>query len=275
MRVVERAGSFLGMDYQHIQAEQRDGVLKLTLDRPDVLNSFNARMAEELSDALDVAARDEATRAVLLTGIGRAFCAGQDLAEVMPETDGPATDLGDVVARQYNPIVRAIRLTEKPFVCAVNGVAAGAGANIAFACDLAVAAEGATFVQSFSKIGLVPDSGGTYLLPRLVGLQRATWLAMLGEKIDANRAKDWGLIYDVVPAATLSDTTFDLARRLAAMPTRALGLIKRGFNASATNDLEAQLALEVELQREAGRTEDYAEGVRAFVEKRKPRFQGR
>jgi 2-(1,2-epoxy-1,2-dihydrophenyl)acetyl-CoA isomerase len=176
------------MDYQHIQAEQRDGVLKLTLDRPDVLNSFNARMAEELSAALDVAARDDATRAVLLTGIGRAFCAGQDLAEVMPETDGPATDLGDVVARQYNPIVRAIRLTEKPFVCAVNGVAAGAGANIAFACDLAVAAEGATFVQSFSKIGLVPDSGGTYLLPRLVGLQRATWLAMLGEKIDAPRA---------------------------------------------------------------------------------------
>ena len=275
MRVVERTGSFVRMENQHIQAEQRDGVLKLTLDRPDVLNSFNARMAEELSAALDRAARDNAIRAVLLTGIGRAFCAGQDLAEVMPETDGPATDLGDVVARQYNPIVRAIRLTEKPFVCAVNGVAAGAGANIAFACDLVIAAEGATFVQSFSKIGLVPDSGGTYVLPRLVGLQRATWLAMLGEKIDANRAKEWGMIYDVVPAATLADTTFDLARRLAAMPTRALGLIKRGFNASATNDLEAQLALEVELQREAGRTEDYAEGVRAFVEKRKPRFRGR
>ena len=263
------------METAHIQAEQRDGVLKLTLDRPDVLNSFNARMAAELTAALEFAARDAAVRAVLLTGIGRAFCAGQDLAEVMPDPDGTATDLGDVVARQYNPIVRAIRLTEKPFVCAVNGVAAGAGANIAFACDLVVAAEGATFVQSFSKIGLVPDSGGTWTLPRLVGLQRAAWLAMLGEKIDANRAKDWGLIFDVVPAATLSDTTFDLARRLAAMPTRALGLIKRGFNASATNDLEAQLALEVELQREAGRTEDYAEGVRAFVEKRKPRFQGR
>jgi 2-(1,2-epoxy-1,2-dihydrophenyl)acetyl-CoA isomerase len=263
------------MDTAHIQAEQRDGVLKLTLDRPEVLNSFNARMASELTAALERAARDAAVRAVLLTGIGRAFCAGQDLADVMPDPDGPATDLGDVVARQFNPIVRAIRFTEKPFVCAVNGVAAGAGANIAFACDLVVAAEGATFVQSFSKIGLVPDSGGTWILPRLVGLQRATWLAMLGEKIDANRAKDWGLIFDVVPAATLSDTTFDLARRLAALPTRALGLIKRGLNASATNDLEAQLALEVELQREAGRTEDYAEGVRAFVEKRKPRFQGR
>lgn len=263
------------MNNQHIQAEQRDGVLKLTLDRPDVLNSFNARMAEQLGAALREAARDDATRAVLLTGIGRAFCAGQDLAEVMPADGDAATDLGEVVARQYNPIVHTIRTTEKPFVCAVNGVAAGAGANIAFACDLVVAAEGATFVQSFAKIGLIPDSGGTFLLPRLVGLQRATALAMLGEKVDANRAKEWGMIYEVVPAATLADTSFELARRLAAMPTRALGLIKRGFNASVRNDLDAQLALEVELQREAGRTEDYAEGVRAFVEKRKPRFVGR
>jgi 2-(1,2-epoxy-1,2-dihydrophenyl)acetyl-CoA isomerase len=262
------------MATQHIQAEQRDGVLKLTLDRPDVLNSFNARMADELSAALRTAASDDATRAVLLTGIGRAFCAGQDLAEVMPSDDGASADLGEVVERQYNPIVRAIRTTEKPFVCAVNGVAAGAGANIAFACDLVLAAEGATFVQSFSKIGLIPDSGGTYMLPRLVGLQRATALAMLGERLDADRAKEWGLIYDVIPAATLGDTSFDLARRLAAMPTRALGLIKRGFNASAHNDLDEQLALEVELQREAGRTDDYAEGVRAFVEKRKPRFLG-
>jgi 2-(1,2-epoxy-1,2-dihydrophenyl)acetyl-CoA isomerase len=263
------------MNHQHIQAEQRDGVLKLTLDRPDVLNSFNARMAGELLSALRDAAADDATRAVLLTGFGRGFCAGQDLAEVMPNDAGAPADLGEVVERQYNPIVRAIRTTEKPFVCAVNGVAAGAGANIAFACDLVVAAEGATFVQSFSKIGLIPDSGGTFILPRVVGLQRANALAMLGEKIDADRAKEWGLIYEVVPAATLADTSFDLARRLAAMPTRALGLIKRGFNASARNDLDAQLALEVELQREAGRSADYAEGVRAFVEKRKPRFVGR
>jgi len=177
------------MPSQHIQAEQRDGVLKLTLDRPDVLNSFNARMAEELTAALDFAARDATTRAVLLTGIGRGFCAGQDLAEVMPDPERPATDLGEVVARQYNPIIRAIRFTEKPFICAVNGVAAGAGANIAFACDLVIAAEGATFIQSFAKIGLIPDSGGTWMLPRLVGLQRATWLAMMGEKIDANRAR--------------------------------------------------------------------------------------
>ena len=263
------------MATQHIQAERRDGVLKITLDRPDVLNSFNARMADELTAVLQSVAADAATRAVLLTGIGRAFCAGQDLAEVMPDGDTAGADLGEVVARQYNPIVRAIRLTEKPFVCAVNGVAAGAGANIAFACDIVLAAEGATFIQSFSKIGLIPDSGGTFHLPRLVGLQRANWLAMLGEKLDANRAKEWGLIYDVLPPSALADASFDLARRLAAMPTRALGLIKRGFNASARNDLEAQLALEVELQREAGSSEDYAEGVRAFVEKRKPRFQGR
>jgi 2-(1,2-epoxy-1,2-dihydrophenyl)acetyl-CoA isomerase len=263
------------MNNQHIQAEQREGVLKLTLDRPDVLNSFNARMAEELLSALRGAATDDATRSVLLTGFGRGFCAGQDLAEVMPGDGGATADLGEVVERQYNPIVHAIRTTEKPFVCAVNGVAAGAGANIAFACDLVVAAEGATFVQSFSKIGLIPDSGGTFLLPRVVGLQRANALAMLGERIDADRAKAWGLIYEVVPAATLADTSFDLARRLAAMPTRALGLIKRAFNASARNDLDAQLALEVELQREAGRSADYAEGVRAFVEKRKPRFLGR
>jgi 2-(1,2-epoxy-1,2-dihydrophenyl)acetyl-CoA isomerase len=263
------------MPTQHIQAEQRDGVLKLTLDRPDVLNSFNARMAEELVTALRAAASDEATRAVLLTGIGRGFCAGQDLAEVMPDTESPPADLGEVVARQYNPIIRAIRTTEKPFVCAVNGVAAGAGANIAFACDLVVASENATFVQSFSRIGLIPDSGGTFILPHIVGLQRANALAMLGEKLDANRALAWGLVYEVVPASTLADISFDLARRLAAMPTRALGLIKRGFNASFTNDLEAQLALEAELQGEAGRTEDYAEGVRAFVEKRKPRFNGR
>ena len=275
MRLLGAAGSFPCMNHQHIQAEQRDGVLKLTLDRPDVLNSFNARMAEELLSALRGAATDDATRAVLLTGFGRGFCAGQDLAEVMPGDGRPTADLGEVVERQYNPIVRAIRTTEKPFVCAVNGVAAGAGANIAFACDLVVAAEGATFVQSFSKIGLIPDSGGTFMLPRIVGLQRANALAMLGEKIDAERAKDWGLIYEVVPAAALADTSFDLARRLAAMPTRALGLIKRGFNASARNDLDAQLALEVELQREAGRSADYAEGVRAFVEKRKPRFLGR
>jgi 2-(1,2-epoxy-1,2-dihydrophenyl)acetyl-CoA isomerase len=262
------------MAYQHIQVGLQDGVLRITLDRPDVLNSFNARMAEDMVAALGEARDDSAVRAVLLTGNGRAFCAGQDLAEVLPR-DGVSPDLGEVVERQYSPIVRAVRTLEKPVVCAVNGVAAGAGANLAFACDLVLAAEDATFIQSFAKIGLIPDSGGTFILPRLVGYQRAAALAMLGEKLDARTAKQWGLVYDVVPPTVLPNTSFDLAKRLATMPTRALGLIKRGFNSALGADINTQLALEAELQREAGRTEDYAEGVRAFVEKRKPRFQGR
>ena len=262
------------MAYQHIQVGLQDGVLTVVLDRPDVLNSFNARMAEDVVAALREARENSAVRAVLLTGNGRAFCAGQDLSEVLPR-DGVGPDLGEVVERQYSPIVRAIRALEKPVICAVNGVAAGAGANLAFACDLVVASEDATFIQSFAKIGLIPDSGGTFILPRLVGYQRAAALAMLGDKLDARTAKQWGLVYDVVPTTVLGSTSFEVAKRLAAMPTRALGLIKRGFNAGMCNDIDTQLALEAELQREAGRTDDYAEGVCAFVEKRKPRFQGR
>jgi 2-(1,2-epoxy-1,2-dihydrophenyl)acetyl-CoA isomerase len=244
------------MEFRHLRIAHRDGVRSLVLDRPDVLNSFNARMAEELGEALRYATEDEDVRAILLTGTGRAFCAGQDLAEVLPREGAPQPDLGEVVARQYNPIVRAIRTAEKPVVCAVNGVAAGAGANIAFACDIVIAAQEATFIQSFSRIGLIPDSGGTFMLPRLVGMQRATVMAMLGDKLSADVAKQWGLVYDVVPATVLPDRSFDIARRLAAMPTRALGLIKRGFNASASNSLDEQLALEEALQREAGRTAD-------------------
>lgn len=251
------------------------GVLTITLNRPDVLNSFNLAMAEALLAALRVARDDETVRAVLLTGSGRAFCAGQDLAEVLPSDTGAMPDLGDVVRRQYNPIIAAIRTLEKPVVCAVNGVAAGAGANIAFACDITIAAEPATFIQSFARIGLIPDSGGTYILPRSIGLQRAAALAMLGDKLDAARAKEWGLVFDVVPAGTLMEVALGLATRLAAMPTRALGLTKRGFNAGSSNDLETHLAFEEALQREAGRTADYAEGVRAFVDKRAPTFQGR
>jgi 2-(1,2-epoxy-1,2-dihydrophenyl)acetyl-CoA isomerase len=263
------------MDYQHLLVQRRDGVMVITLNRPDVLNSFNRPMADELVAALRDAADDPGVRAVLLTGSGRGFCAGQDLTAVLPTADRPAPDLGDVVHNQYNPIIRAIRTLEKPVVCAVNGVAAGAGANLAFACDIVVASEDATFIQSFARVGLIPDSGGTFILPRIVGLQRAAALTMLGEKLPALRAKEWGLVYDVVPHAVIGDTTFDLARRLADLPTRGLGLTKRGFNAAFANDLDAQLTLEEELQREAGRTADYAEGVRAFVEKRAPRFQGR
>ena len=262
------------MPYLHIIVERRDGVMLLTLNRPEVLNSVNAKMAEDIQRAFREAAADPAVRAVLITGSGRAFCSGQDLAEVLPRDGHPAPDLGDIVRRQYNPIIRAIRTMEKPVVCAVNGVAAGAGANLAFACDIVVATEEAVFIQSFAKIGLIPDSGGTFILPRIVGLQRAAALTMLGEKLTADRARDWGLVYDVVPHTVLASTSFDIAKRLACLPTRGFGLTKRGFNAAFANDLDTQLALEEELQGEAGRTADYAEGVRAFVEKRAPRFTG-
>ena len=258
-----------------VLSQVSDGVTTITLNRPDVLNSVNGRMADALLGALRHAAEDDAVRAVLLTGAGRAFCAGQDLAAVVPAEGKPMPDLGDVVRRQYNPIIHAIRTLEKPVVCAVNGVAAGAGANIAFCCDITIAAEDATFIQSFAKIGLIPDSGGTFILPRIVGLQRAAAMTMLADKLDAARAKEWGLLFDVVPAAELAQVSREIAQRLAAMPTRGIGLAKRGFNAGFGNDLDTQLALEEELQREAGRTADYAEGVRAFVEKRKPNFTGR
>jgi 2-(1,2-epoxy-1,2-dihydrophenyl)acetyl-CoA isomerase len=263
------------MESDLIQQQRHDGVLTLTLNRPQVLNSFNRAMAASLRDALLRAADDATIRAVLVAANGRAFCAGQDLAEVLPDAAGVMPDLGDVVERDYNPIIRAIRSIEKPVVCAVNGVAAGAGANLAFACDITLAAESATFIQSFAKIGLIPDSGGTFILPRIVGLQRAAALTMLGDKLPAAQAKEWGLVFDVVPDADLLERSTALALRLAAMPTRGLGIAKRGLNASFSHSLDEQLALEVSLQREAGRTADYAEGVRAFSEKRQPTFEGR
>jgi 2-(1,2-epoxy-1,2-dihydrophenyl)acetyl-CoA isomerase len=262
------------MDYDFIKTGADQGVLTITLSRPDVLNSFNRRMAQELQRALSDAAADDKIRAVLLTGAGRAFCAGQDLAEATSGDLG-TTDLGDLVKASYSPTVRALRDLEKPVVCAVNGVAAGAGASIAFACDIVVAAEDASFVQSFTKIGLVPDTGGSFMLPRLVGPARATALMFLADKVSANKAMEWGMIHDVVPGTVLQDTALALAKHLATMPTRALGLTKRLINASLSNDLTSQLALEEEMQREAGRTADYAEGVRAFLEKRKPVYTGR
>ncbi|HVZ47989.1 MAG TPA: enoyl-CoA hydratase-related protein [Gemmatimonadaceae bacterium] len=251
----------------------RDGVLRLTLNRPDVLNSFNAELARALQAALAEAATNGDVRAVLLTGAGRGFCAGQDLAEALP-TDGRMPDLGDFVRTTWNPTILAIRTLEKPVVCAVNGTAAGAGANLAFACDIVFASSGAAFIQSFAKIGVIPDSGGTFLLPRIVGLQRATALTMLAEKISAEHAREFGLIHKVVPAESLLAEAETCATHLATQPTRALGLIKRGFNHSLGVSLEAQLAYEEALQREAGATADYAEGVRAFIEKRPPRFTG-
>lgn len=251
-----------------------DGVLTVTLDRPDTLNSFTRAMAAELLDVLRSAADDPDVRAVLLTGAGRGFCAGQDLSEALPQGDGPMPDIGDFVRDGYNPIIRAIRALEKPVVCAVNGVAAGAGANLAFACDLTLAAEEASFIESFAKLGLIPDTSGTYFVPRLVGHQRATGMFFLAEKISAAKAKEWGLIWDTVPAATLMDASMTLARTLAAGATRGFGLTKRALNASLGNPLDAQLDLEAECMSEAGRTADYEEGVRAFLEKRKPVYRG-
>jgi 2-(1,2-epoxy-1,2-dihydrophenyl)acetyl-CoA isomerase len=256
-----------------LSVEQKDGVLSLTLNRPDVLNSLNSELARELQDALASASSDKAIRAVLLTGAGRAFCAGQDLAEAMPK-DGILPDLGEFVRKGWNPIVLAIRTLEKPVVCAVNGTAAGAGANLAFACDLVFASATASFIQSFTKIGVIPDSGGTFILPRIVGLQRANALTMLAEKLTAQQAMEWGLIYKVVPAESLLADAFACAKHLATQPTRAFGLTKRGFNKSLGIDLGEQLKYEQVLQSEAGRSADYAEGVTAFIEKRQPRFTG-
>jgi len=261
--------------YTHLLVERDQGVARLTLNRPEVLNSFNRLMARELHRALEAIETDDSVRAVLLTGAGRAFCAGQDLAEAAPRADGSLPDLGDFVRDGYNPIILAIRTLEKPVVCAVNGVAAGAGANLALACDIVLASSEASFIQSFSKIGVIPDSGGTFILPRIVGLQRATALTMLAEKVSAEQAHEWGMVYRVVEAPGLAEAAWATAVQLATQPTRALGLIKRAFNRSLGVDIEGQLDFEEELQREAGRTSDYAEGVRAFLEKRKPNFQGR
>lgn len=259
--------------------EQADGVLLITLNRPDVLNSFTLEMAEALQAALAHAARDESVRAVVLTGAGRGFCAGQDLAEALPKGDGhtasgPMPDIGEIVVKCYNPIIRAIRSLEKPVLCAVNGIAAGAGANLAFACDLTWAADDVSFVESFAKLGLIPDTSGTFFVPRLVGHQRATGMFFLAEKLPAAKARDWGLIWEVVPKAELLDTVMKVARQLASQATRGFGLTKRALLASAANGLDAQLDVEAACMTEAGRTADYAEGVRAFLEKRAPVYRG-
>jgi len=263
------------MTYTFIETNLENSTLQITLNRPDKLNSFNEKMGQELQDAFSEAEKNPDIRCVLLTGNGKAFCAGQDLAEVVEKAKDDEYVLGDTVRATYNPIIKAIRHLEKPVVCAVNGTAAGAGANIAFACDIVLAAEEAKFVQSFSQIGLIPDSAGTYLLPRLVGLPKATAMAFLDEKIAAPEAVDIGLIYKAVPASSLIDEAGAIAKKLAAMPTRGFGLTKRAFNASFSNDLDVHLELEAKLQTEAGNTYDYNEGVQAFLEKRKPEFKGK
>ncbi|HET9424595.1 MAG TPA: enoyl-CoA hydratase-related protein [Gemmatimonadaceae bacterium] len=251
--------------------ETRDGIATLTLNRPAVLNAFNRELSGELVAAMHRIQGDDSVRAILLTGSGRAFCAGQDLAEAIPKGD-ENPDLGAIVKAVYTPVIRAIRTTEKPVVCAVNGIAAGAGAQLALLCDIVVASAAASFVWSFTKIGVIPDTGGTFLLPRMVGLQRASALTMLHDKLTAEQAQAWGLVYKV--ADPVVDAAREIALKLAQLPTRAMGLTKRGFNHSLGLDLEEAMAFEENLQREAGLSGDYREGVKAFLEKRPPVYTG-
>lgn len=254
-----------------IELTHDNGVAKIILNRPEVLNSVNREMALALQKTLQECEKDDTVRAIHITGAGRAFCAGQDLAEAIAE-DGP--DLNTIVRDHYNPIISIIRSIEKPVICAVNGVAAGAGANIALACDIVFAGMSASFIQAFSKIGLIPDSGGTFFLPRLIGLQRATALMMLGEKVKGAEAAQMGMIYKACEDGELQSLSLECAYQLAKMPTKGLGYTKRALNLSLFNNLDDQLDVEENLQTKAGQTADYREGVNAFLEKRSPEFKG-
>ncbi|CAG0959484.1 2-(1,2-epoxy-1,2-dihydrophenyl)acetyl-CoA isomerase [Burkholderiales bacterium] len=263
------------MAYDHIVYDARDGVARLTLNRADRLNSFNDAMHAELRDALAAARGDGSMRVLLLTGAGRGFCAGQDLSDRAVAPGAAPVDLGASIERNYRPLVLALRAMPVPTVCAVNGVAAGAGANLALACDIVVAKKSASFIQAFCKIGLIPDSGGTYVLPRLVGTARAMGLAMLGDRLSAEQAAAWGMIWQAVDDEAFDATVDKLVMHLAAAPTKGLVAARRAIHAASANSLEEQLDLERDLQRELGFGEDYREGVAAFIGKRAPRFTGR
>jgi len=257
---------------QSIVYRVADGVGYITLNRPDKLNSFNRAMAMAMQAALDDCEHNASVRAVLITGAGKGFCAGQDLEEVV-DPQGPG--MNRILSEHYNPIILKIRQLAKPVIAAVNGVAAGAGANIALACDIVVAAENASFLQAFSKIGLIPDSGGTFFLPRLIGWQKASALMMLGEKVSATEAERIGMIYKVCSTDTFETTVQQMAATLAQMPTQGLALTKEALNRSSSNDYKTQLLLEDDLQQQAADTQDFKEGVQAFLEKRKPVFVGK
>ena len=261
--------------YQHILFDPRDGVARLTLHRPDRLNSFNDAMHAEVRDALASVRADASARVLLLTGAGRGFCAGQDLSDRAVAPGAAPVDLGASIERNYRPLVLALRSLPVPTVCAVNGVAAGAGANLALSCDIVVATRSASFIQAFCKIGLIPDSGGTYFLPRLVGTARAKGLAMLGDKLPAEQAAAWGLIWRCVEDDAFAASVEALVAQLAVAPTSGLVAARRAIDAAAANSLEAQLDLERDLQRELGNGADYREGVAAFLAKRTPNFTGR
>ncbi|ELX8380499.1 2-(1,2-epoxy-1,2-dihydrophenyl)acetyl-CoA isomerase PaaG [Providencia vermicola] len=252
-----------------------NGVFTITLNRPDRLNSFNDEMHHQLSDAIKIAERDDTVRCLVITGAGRGFCAGQDLNDRNVSVGAEAPDLGYSVETFYNPLIRRLTRLPKPIICAVNGVAAGAGAAIALAGDIVIAAKNASFIQSFCRLGLVPDSGGSWFLPHLAGHARAMGMALLGDKISAEQALQWGMIWQVTENEDLSATVNKLAQHLATQPTYGLGLIKKAIYSAATNTLDQQLDLERDLQRLGGRSEDYREGVDAFLNKREPKFKGR
>jgi len=263
------------MAYHSINYEVNQGVAILTLNRPETLNSFTPAMHEEVQQVMTAVRNDKGIRCLLLTGNGRGFCAGQDLNDRAVKASDEAPDLGASVERYYNPLIRAITSLEKPVICAVNGVAAGAGASIALACDIVLAARSAKFIQAFCKIGLVPDSGGSWHLPRALGLPRAKGLALLGDKLSAEKAEQWGLIWQCVDDEQLMTAAKQLAEHLATQPTQGLAAIKQLLNVSFSNPLHQQLELEKDAMRRLGQSNDYREGVAAFIEKRAPQFTGK
>ena len=263
------------MEFKNILLEVADGVARLTLNRPDKLNSFTGEMHVELRVALDRIQADKSVRVLVLTGAGRAFCAGQDLADPdMASVGGKMPDIGNVVEANYKPLVLRLQNLRVPTIAAVNGIAAGAGVSVALACDLVVATRSASFLQAFSKIGLIPDTGGTWFLPQRVGMARAMGLALLADKLPAEKAADWGLIWAAIDDAEFGAKVDALAAQLAAMPTKALVRIRQAMHAAPGHTLEQQLSFEGGFMRELGWSADYAEGVAAFMEKRAPKFTG-